>query len=299
MKWLVLDCSYLCHRSFHTTGNLSFNDVKVGVIFGFLRDIGTLTGYHDTDNIAFCFDSKKSKRQKIYKPYKQVRREKYEVMDEDEAKIWREMKNQINLLRTQYLPAMGFKNIFVQKGHEADDLIATICRNNTQRDNIEVVIVASDHDLYQLLSPSVKMWDPNKKKFYGYDNFMVQYGIEPEQWSDVKAYAGCSSDGVAGIAGVGEATAVKYLRGEVNPKHKVYRKLVNGKDVYNRNVPLVKLPFKGTKDIELVRDEVTDEKWKQVCKDLGMKSLENAGLGPDARRRGINPKNQRKGFGVA
>jgi len=297
MKWLVLDCSYLCHRAFHTTGGLSFNDIKTGVIFGFLRDVVNLCGFHDTNNIVFCFDSKSSKRREIYMPYKQVRRDRYKEMDEDELKIWREMRKQVKLLRTTYLPEIGFKNIFVQKGYEADDLIASFCRGNI-RNPAEAIIVASDHDLYQLLSPSVSMWIPNKKQFYRYADFVIEFGIEPNEWADVKAYAGCAGDGVEGINGVGEKTAIKFLRDELKPKSVVYQKIKHGRDIYERNLPLVKLPFKGTDEILVTDDEVTQARWRNVCEELGMTSLESMGFGPDARRRGVKPKNKRKGFGV-
>lgn len=297
MKWLVLDCSYLCHRAFHTTGDLSFNDIKTGVIFGFLREVSTLCGYHDTNNIVFCFDSKESRRRDIYPPYKQVRRERYEKMDETEAAIWREMKRQVKYLRTNYLPDIGFKNIFVQKGLEADDLIAKFV-THTIREPASAIIIASDHDLYQLLAPNVSMWNPNKKKLYTYHDFLIEFNIEPSQWADVKAYAGCSGDGVEGIAGVGEKTAIRYLLNELKPTSAAYKKIAGGRAIYERNLPLVKLPFDGTEDIIVHDDQVTQDKWRQTCEGLGMRSLESMGIGPDARRRGINPKNKRKGFGV-
>jgi len=297
-KWLILDCSYLCHRAMHTTGQLTFGDVKTGIIFGFLRDIGTLCSYHDTQRIAFCFDSTKSKRRELYEPYKQARREKYEQMDEEEAKIWTEFRAQVQKLRREYLPAIGFNNIFVQRGHEADDIIGSLCLETLPQDGSEGVIIASDHDLFQLLGPLVTMWNPNKKQFYTAADFRREWGIGPERWHEVKAFAGCSGDGVEGIPGVGEKTAARWLKGEVNPKHKVHDKILGGMKTYTRNVPLVRLPFEGTKVFELVDDDVTKDKWNAVCQELGMTSLEGVDLGPDVRRRGVKPKNKRKGFGL-
>lgn len=315
-KWLILDCSYMCYRSFHSTGKLKHavgksgkrqgmppREKKTGVIFGFLRDVAILCGYHDTDRVAFCFDSRKSKRVELYPPYKEARRRRFEQMDEEEAKLWRDMRRQVKDLRTVHLPAIGFKNIFVQRGHEADDLIATICYDSlTYQD--EGIVVASDHDLYQLLRSSVSMWNPHQKRFYTITDFKREWGILPDAWYQVKAFAGCSGDGVDGIDGVGEKTVAKWLRGEVPQHHKAHDKILGGMDTFERNVPLVKLPFEGTKPCELVEDDVTKAKWREVCRELGMTSLEEMGLGPDVRRRGVKPENKRrkskgrKGFGI-
>lgn len=297
MKWLVLDCSYLCHRAFHTTGHLSFEDAKTGVVFGFLRDVSSFCEYHNTNNVAFCFDSKESKRRDIYPPYKQARRQKHEQMGEEEIAIWREVRRQIRNLRVSHLPGIGFRNIFTQRGYEADDLIASFCAE-TLKPPAEAVIIASDHDLYQLLSPTVSMWDPTKKKFFTYRDFVVKFGIQPSQWADVKAYAGCSSDGVQGIAGVGEKTAVSYLLGQLKTTSVAYRKIREGVALHTRNLPLVRLPFEGVNPLLPVDDEVTPDKWQDVCADLGIRHTENLMIRPDSRRLGIRPENKRKGFGV-
>jgi 5'-3' exonuclease len=45
--------------------------------------------------------------------------------------------------------------IFVQKGFEADDLIATMVHRLAGREDLEIVIVSKDKDLRQLIGPRV------------------------------------------------------------------------------------------------------------------------------------------------
>ena len=63
----------------------------------------------------------------------------------------------------------------------------------------------------------------------------------------MKAIAGCKSDEVPGIAGVGEKTAIKFLKNEL-PKHfKAYSKIRdNWESALEKWLPLVHLPLEGT-----------------------------------------------------
>jgi len=51
-------------------------------------------------------------------------------------------------------------------GYEADDLIGTVARQ-AEREGVDVVIVTGDKDMYQLLTPSVRIYDPVKDKWIG------------------------------------------------------------------------------------------------------------------------------------
>jgi len=99
-----------------------------------------------------------------------------------------------------------------------------------------------------------------------------EYGIAPSQWADVKAIAGCSSDGVEGVRGVGEKTAAKFLRGNLKPASKAHQAIVAGNNVWRRNLPLVRLPFPGVGKFDLESDSELD--WNPTFYKLGMSSLE-------------------------
>lgn len=270
--WLVLDSNFLCHRAFYSTGHLKDDYGPTGVLYGFFRDIINFQEKFNTNNIVFCFDSSaKSVREELYPSYKESRKSK--ELEPELAEALSELGQQIVLLRKYYLPELGFKNIFWQKGYEADDMIASVVKYSIPQTD-EAVIVSNDHDMYQLLEGTrIQIYDPRQKMMMRQEMFEMQYGVSPNQWVDVKAYAGCNSDEVEGIPGVGEVTACKFIRGVLKPESKAFQNILYGKDIYHRNLPLVKLPFKGTNIFQLLPDEVNKHSWSNMMEKLGMKSL--------------------------
>jgi len=267
-KLLLLDCNYLCHRALHSTGGLSYGDALTGTVYGFLRDISTLQDRFQTPHTAFCFDLGKSCRGKILSQYKGNRKA---PATEEEKAARKDFQEQVQKLRTEYLPALGFRNIFSQEEYEADDIIAAIVRSTLiQADKI---IVSADQDLFQCLAPHVSMYNPNSKKLRTHDSFLQEYGVVPMDWFLVKAIAGCSSDNIPGIQGVGEKTAIKWVRGDLPEKSKAYKAIMADKAIIQRNIELVRLPYIGTKYVKMKKDKVTKRKWIEVTKKLGMKSL--------------------------
>lgn len=270
-KYLLLDSPYLCHRAKHTTGDLSFKGSATGVIYGFLKSLSGFQDLFRTSNFVFCWDSKTSKRKEIYPEYK-ANRDKKEYTDE-EIEFDRAFRKQMKKLRTTYLPMIGFRNIFVQRGYESDDIIASIGRYLDE--DCEAVIISSDKDLYQCISPSVSFYNPQTNKVLTLQGFKKQYGIDVRFWGILKSLAGCITDNVIGIKGIGEKTAIKYLTEKLNPDSEAYQAIQSpeGEEIYNRNQKLVILPFEGTNQFRLRRDNLSEQGWKQVVKLLGMKSI--------------------------
>lgn len=266
MIYLLLDVSDLAYRNFHAIGELSHDGVATQVPFGVFRDILDLQDLFGTVRIAFCFDGGHDGRTNLYPRYKRRDID----MTEEERDARRSLRQQIYRLRTKYLPVVGFRNIFWQEGYEADDLIAWIVENIKGHDYI---IVSRDQDLYQLLSPTVSIWNVHAKKAVTEQSFREDFGIGPAQWPDVKAMAGCGSDNVEGIHGVGEKTAAKFLSGRLKDSTQAYAKIVANNDIWRRNLQLVSLPFPGVNPVELRDDEVTTGSWRRVMKELGMSSL--------------------------
>lgn len=268
--WLLVDSNYLCYRAFHTMGHLSYGGKSTGVIYGFLKEVLTLMDLHCTTDIVFCFDRGCDKREEIYPKYKSSRRERYTNATAPEKEARESLETQIHQLRTSILQKIGFQNVFWQWGFEADDLIATLCNQLVQD---QCIIVSSDHDLFQLIGPRVRIWNPHSKKMTSLKTFEREWGISPSQWADVKAIAGCATDDIEGVRGVGEKTAAKFLAGKLKPESSAYNKIVLGNSFWKRNLKLVRLPFPGVLPIELQFDKVTNEKWEAVSRKLGMTSL--------------------------
>lgn len=290
--FILLDVSNLAWRSFHVMGHLSFKGIQTGILFGLLKDIQSLQTLFDTRRVIFCFDRGRSLRAREYSNYKKKRQQ----ADFDEVKLAaiQEVRRQLHLMRREYFKELGYVNIFSQFGYEADDIIAAVASHIATKQG-EAIVVGSDHDLYQCLSPRVRLYDPRIKKIRTEKWFREEHGISPIQWIDVKSIAGCSSDEIAGIKGVGEKTALKFLRGQLKADSAAYKAIVAGNAIWQRNRSLVELPYPGVKEFEIKEDDVTDKKWQKLAKRLGMKSIMGKqAIEPDKdyRRRLV----KRKGF---
>jgi DNA polymerase-1 len=249
-------------------GSLSFENQHTGILFGFLSQIKTFAKEFKTNKIVFTWDSTESKRKKIFPEYKSKR--KKEELDEDEKEVLKNGHAQFTTLRTSVLPAMGFNNIFHLAGYEADDLMASI----TMYYDRNFLMVTADEDMYQILDLT-DMYKPAQKEIYTYELFEKEFGIVPKSWGEVKAIAGCSSDGVPGVPGVGNKTAVKYLLNKLNPKTKTYQKIKSSKKLIKRNRKLVYLPLEGTPNekLKLKTDELNYHGFIKQCEKYGFNSF--------------------------
>jgi DNA polymerase I len=272
--WLIIDVSYLCRRAYHAIGDaLTFDDMSTGVIFGFLKEMNVIQQRYQTERVVFCFDAGLGLREQQCKTYKSSRRQKQATMTEEELKSLGEFRNQVKRLRTRYLRGIGYRNVFGQEGYEADDVIASIVQHSLPPGDVGV-IVSADHDYLQLLDGGrVEIFNPHANKHVTLQSFHEQWGLMPEQWAKVLAIAGCSTDDVQGIDGVGEKTAAKFLRKELKPHTVAYQAIRQGWDRCKRNLKLVKLPLDGVAKFELVPDEVSVEGWEKFTEEMGFKSL--------------------------
>lgn len=285
--WLILDVSYLCHRAFHTTGELTHKEIPTGVIYGFLRDVVGLCEQHDTSKVVFCFDREKNLRKKILPSYKTKRHLNKTPQELAAREV---LMKQIKSLRMDYLPRIGFQNVLSEVGYEADDIIASVCQNSIGPDD-EAIVVSADEDLFQLLSGQVRIWNPHKGKCYTLQAFTRDFGIKPSKWARVKAIAGCKGDDVPGVDGVGDKTAAKFIRGECNEDSKAFKDIQDWLPRVKENMRLVRLPFEGTPVFDLTPDRFSIQGWRSVLTDLGMKSLARTDVTIfTGRRRGLGLK---------
>jgi len=287
--YLILDVSYLAYRARFAMGNsLSYGGTPTTIIYSFLRELIGLQDQFRTSRLLFCFDSKSSKRKKLYPQYKEKRHSK--ELTEEELEFEKAFRYQIKMLREKYLPEIGYRNIYRETGFESDDLIAQLSlsitiKNALTKNNTRAIIISADHDLFQCITQSVSFYNPSDRKELTLQAFKQKYGIVPLRWSQVKAIVGCSTDGVEGIHGVGEITAVKYLLGKLGEKTKAFSVIdcEEGRAVIERNLPLVKLPFANTPVPKIRKDKLSVDGWKSVCRQLGLKSLKNENPFPWSR----------------
>src|SRR6266851_1409559 len=79
--------------------------------------------------------------------------------------------------------ALGLQ-VFVDQQYEADDLIGTLARQATAH-GMEVVVVSSDKDLMQLVTPQVTFYDAAKDRRLDVAGVIAQLGVRPEQIPDL------------------------------------------------------------------------------------------------------------------
>ena len=119
-----------------------------------------------------------------------------------------ELKVQLPVIRA-VASAFGWP-LLEEPEYEADDLIAAFTRNASG----PVLIVSSDKDLSQLVTPEVKMLVPAQKNgFELRDEEKVQekFSVPPELIVDYLALIGDSSDNIPGVPGIGPKTAAAIL----------------------------------------------------------------------------------------
>jgi DNA polymerase-1 len=111
---------------------------------------------------------------------------------------------------------MGVKRC-EQEGFEADDLIGAVARRCTET-GWECCIVTGDRDSFQLISDRVYVTHiktrlgQTETVRYDLARFYEEYGFAPPRMVDLKALMGDSSDGIPGVPGVGEKTAMELMR---------------------------------------------------------------------------------------
>ena len=274
---LIIDTNYLCYRAFYSVGNLTYEGEATGVLYGVMVTIKELADLFQTDQALFCFDGANNKRYARYPEYKANRKrdESYDMF-----------KAQVHKL-PETLRAAGFSNVLQVDGYEADDIMAKVAADLP--DEQTGILVTEDQDLYQCLRENVWMYKPRKAKAYNAKSFAKEYGLPISEWPLVKAIAGCSSDNIKGVPGVGEKTAIKFLLGQLKQTTKAYSNIMafQGHGKMHDNLGLVTLPIDDDLEVEVSQQGVTIDQWNYLADNLGMGTL----------RKG-KKRDKEEGFGI-
>ncbi|HZI93874.1 MAG TPA: DNA polymerase I [Patescibacteria group bacterium] len=102
--------------------------------------------------------------------------------------------------------------VLEKDGWEADDVIATLAEK-AKLQGLDVVIVTSDKDMFQLVDEHVRILNPAKGNVL-MDAAKVEeiFGVPPSRVRDVLALWGDSSDNIPGVPGIGEKGAKEIVR---------------------------------------------------------------------------------------
>ncbi|MEP9410350.1 MAG: DNA polymerase I [Candidatus Brocadia sp.] len=200
-RFFIIDGHSQCYQAFYAiTARLTTPDGKpANAVYGFTRMLQKLLREYHPEYIVVVFDTKLvTHRQNSYSEYKANRKPTPDELQVQIPLIYK-------VVRAHRIP------IYAAKGYEADDVISTLVKLLSDKP-VEIVIVTSDKDMEQLLSPRVKILNAKKGLMIDQEFLFKEKGIRPEQVVDVLALSGDASDNVPGVPGIGDKTALELIR---------------------------------------------------------------------------------------
>nr|MCR5681676.1 DNA polymerase I [Clostridiales bacterium] len=201
-KLLIVDGNSIVNRAFFGIRPLSTKSgLPTNAVFGFLSILKKHLDALEPDFRACAFDvHEPTFRHQAYPDYKGNRKGMPD-----------ELREQMPYAK-RAAAALGFR-IIECPGWEADDVLGTAAAMGDERGDVETYILTGDRDSLQLVTPTTTVVLAKTKEdiLFTPAVFRETYGIGPEQFVDVKALMGDSSDNIPGVAGIGEKTALKLI----------------------------------------------------------------------------------------
>jgi len=200
----LIDGNSLAYRAFFALPETiaTSRGMPTNAIFGFASMlVKILTEYGSTPTLV-VWDAGLSGREEQYPEYKAQRRKKPDLLSEQ----WPHL--------APLAEAFGYENVKVP-GYEADDVIASLCRQAVEK-GVEVMVVTGDRDAFQLIEPGVRVMATSRgiteTKIYDREAVIERYGIAPELIPDFYGLKGDTSDNIPGVPGIGDKTAAQLLQ---------------------------------------------------------------------------------------
>lgn len=200
-KLLVIDGNSILNRAFYGIRLLTNKDgLYTNAVYGMANIIEKQISSLKPDYCVVAFDLKAPTfRHKMYVEYKANRK----GMPEELAVQLPYAKKCMSYMGCQVLSVEGF---------EADDILGTLAKTASEQ-GVEAYILTGDRDSLQLIDDKVKVLLVKTKETICFDRdlFFETYGVNSDQFVDVKALMGDTSDNIPGVAGIGEKTALKLI----------------------------------------------------------------------------------------
>ncbi len=205
-KLAIIDGKSVFYRGYYALSNLSTKDgTPTGGIFGFASMALEVIRKLKPDYVCVAWDKPKTnirKRLEMYPEYKAGRKPPPP-----------DFYAQIPILH-ELLEAFGWP-LYELDDYEADDIMGSLAVQATKQD-IETMLITSDLDMLQLINLHVSVYALKKGlsniELYHPESFYQKYGLLPDQFLDLKALKGDSSDNIPGVPGIGEKGAIELLK---------------------------------------------------------------------------------------
>lgn len=206
-RLFLIDAYAMIFRGYYAlirNPRLTSRGLDTSAIFGFTNSLIELIRRERPTHLAVVFDvGQASVRTDDFSDYKANRSETPEAIKIAVPYIHR-------ILEAMHIPILGVE------GYEADDVIGTIaCK--AEKEGYTTFMVTPDKDFAQLVTDKIKIYKPGLKggdiEILGVDEVKAKYEIEdPKQVIDFLAMMGDAVDNIPGLDGVGEKTAMKFLK---------------------------------------------------------------------------------------
>lgn len=278
-KLFLIDGTALIYRSYYgflKTPLINSKGVNTSGIFGFVNTLKSLVAKFDIGYIAVAFDkSKETFRHNIYSEYKATR----EKMPDDLKGSLPYVYDICHGLNLKYFEADEY---------EADDIIASMAVQFSEKFGYDVYIVTRDKDLMQLVNDKVFLVDMHQDvKIIDRGGVVEKFGVESNQIVDFLSLTGDSSDNIPGVKGIGAKTAKEliqkfstldniYEQIDSFKESSVKKNLIEHKEsaYFSRELIKLKTDICNVDSPEdLKREEPNKDKWISILKELEFNSF--------------------------
>lgn len=204
-KLVLIDGHSILNRAFYGVPDLTDSEGHhTNAVYGFLNIMFKIFDTEQPTDVVVAFDvNKPTFRHEAFDTYKGTRKPMPE-----------ELREQVPLMK-KVLKTMNIK-VTELPGYEADDVLGTLAKRG-EKENMKVSVITGDRDLLQLATDNILIRIPKTKKggteiedYYAKD-VKEKYLVTPEEFIDVKALMGDTSDNIPGVPSVGEKTATKLI----------------------------------------------------------------------------------------
>jgi DNA polymerase I len=205
-RLVVIDGKSVFYRGYYAMPTLATKDgTPTGGVYGFASISLEIIRQLKPDYVAVAWDKKGTnirRRKEIYSEYKAGRKPAPP-----------DFYVQIPILH-ELLGAFGWP-LYECDDYEADDIMGTLS-TKANKEGVETILITSDLDMLQLIDNNTHVY-ALKKGFsqieeFNLASFEQKYGLRQDQFLDLKALKGDSSDNIPGVAGVGDKTATQLLQ---------------------------------------------------------------------------------------
>src|SRR3989442_1575833 len=193
--FLIIDGMSQAYRAyFAIRGLASSQGLPTNAVYCFAILLKRVLEKYPPDYIAVALDSsERTTRPAQYDLYKATRKQM-------PAYLAQQMPYIRKFCEAMRIPVLALP------GHEADDIIATVCTRAVTA-GLYPVVVTLDKDLYQLVDTILILNTSKDDLLVDREKVVELFGVTPEQIPDLLALWGDSSDNIPGAPGIGEKGA--------------------------------------------------------------------------------------------